>query len=148
MKPRILIIVFCVIGSLGYSQAYTKLTVYQNKKNGTQTIIQSVDDRGGINIDLKKHTILIESVGDGIIIQGHSMKQLTANRYRFHKYNKENTDFEVEVFDDSVILYTQLAFWFSGFKYKTIFQTTKTKGKQSEAKHNNNNQNSTKQRAT
>jgi len=57
------------------------------------------------------------------MIQGHSMKKLSDNRYRFHKYNKENSDFELEIFADSMTLHTHLSFWSPNFKYNITFQT-------------------------
>lgn len=102
----------------GHGQTYKSVTVYDNKKS---TPLQSVIDTGYIQIDTIKGTISIESIKDGVLIQGHSMKRLSANNYRFHKYNRENTDFELEVYPDSMVLHTQLAFWAKGFKYKTVF---------------------------
>lgn len=126
MKAGILLILFSIIISSGYSQAYKSFAVYQNKKNGTQKALQSLPDSGWIHIDVIKKYIEIVSQKDGILIQGHSMQKLSGNRYLFHKFDKEKSDFELEIFTDSMTLHTHMSLWSPGFKYNITFQTGST----------------------
>jgi hypothetical protein len=109
-----------------YNQNYSGFTVMKTDKNGTSEPIKSINHAGFVVLDTLKKQMTIATINGEIIIEGHSMKKLSDTRYRFHKYNKENSDFEVEFYKDSVVLYTHLALLHSGFKYKTVFQTDNT----------------------
>ena len=123
MRVIILITIFCSITLLSYNQTYTSFIVQKIEKSGISKPIQTSNDIGSIDLDTLHEVISIMASNGQIIIEGHSMKKLSENKYRFHKYNKENSDFEIELFKDSAILYTQQALLFNGYKFKTIFQT-------------------------
>jgi hypothetical protein len=122
-KAGILCLLVSMMVGSGYGQEYKGFTVYRNKKDGTQKAIQAVSDSCWVHIDISRKYMMIASKKDGILIEGHSMKKLSDTRYLFHKYDKENSDFELEIFTDSVTLHTHMSFWSPGYKYNITFQT-------------------------
>jgi len=106
----------------GKSQTFNSIRVFKNLSHGRQKPLESYNEIGFIFIDTLKANISIASENDCVLIEGHSMKKLGDHKYRFHKYDHNKSDFEMEIFKDSAILQTHVAFWSSGYKYTIILK--------------------------
>jgi hypothetical protein len=122
VKIYIFLALLFLTGYNGKGQTYSSIKVFKNLSHGRQKPLESYNESGFISIDTLKANITIASKNDCVLIQGHSMKKLGHNKYRFHKYDHNKSDFEMELFKDSAILQTHVAFWSSGYKYTIILK--------------------------